>query len=135
MISMHPAVPETTLCILASLFFTILFLQSGIDKVIDWKGNLEFHARHFAGSPLERWSPSMLFVVTVLEITCGALSLAGGGFVLFSGQTTLSHDAFILAGVIFLALFAGQRLSKDYAGAASLVPYFLAAMFAIWISA
>jgi hypothetical protein len=34
-----------------------------------------------------------------------------------------------------VALFFGQRVSKDYAGAAALVPYFLLALVAIVILA
>ena len=30
----------------------ILFLQSGLDKALDWKGNLAWLTGHFAKSPL-----------------------------------------------------------------------------------
>jgi hypothetical protein len=33
-------------------FLAILFLQSGIDKVVDRRGNLEWLNGHFAKSPL-----------------------------------------------------------------------------------
>ena len=38
--------------ILVSAFLAILFLQSGIDKVVDRRGNLEWLEGHFAKSPL-----------------------------------------------------------------------------------
>ena len=31
-------------------------------------------------------------------------------------------------------LFFGQRLAKDYAGAATLVPYFILAVLGIWLT-
>ena len=37
---------------LALVFLAILFLQSGIDKIIDFKGNLGWLQGHFAKSPL-----------------------------------------------------------------------------------
>jgi hypothetical protein len=36
-----------------------------------------------------------------------------------------------LAALALLFLFAGQRLNKDYGGAAGLVPYFLVALVAV----
>jgi hypothetical protein len=39
----------------------------------------------------------------------------------------------VLSAISILVLFTGQRLAKDYAGAAVLVNYFLLTMFAIWV--
>jgi diacylglycerol kinase len=41
----------------------------------------------------------------------------------------------VLAAVNIIALFFGQRVAKDYAGAAVLVPYFLLAMTGIFLLA
>jgi hypothetical protein len=41
----------------------------------------------------------------------------------------------VTAGINIIALFFGQRVSKDYAGAAALVPYFLLALTAIYLLA
>jgi hypothetical protein len=41
----------------------------------------------------------------------------------------------VVAGVNIIALFFGQRVSKDYAGAAALVPYFLLVLAAIYVLA
>jgi diacylglycerol kinase len=41
----------------------------------------------------------------------------------------------VSATVAILALFLGQRMAKDYAGAAVLVPYFLLALIAIYLLA
>ena len=48
--------------ILVSAFLAILFLQSGIDKVVDRHGNLDFLKGHFAKSPLAGSVPAMVFV-------------------------------------------------------------------------
>src|ERR1700681_1208408 len=61
----------------ASAFLAILFLQSGIDKIIDRRGNLEWLKGHFAKSPLAGFVPGMVTVVTMLEITAGVLSAVG----------------------------------------------------------
>ena len=60
-----------TICILqilTSAFLAILFFQSGIDKIVDRRGNLEFLQGHFAKSPLAGTVPLLVTVITVLEI-------------------------------------------------------------------
>jgi hypothetical protein len=41
----------------------------------------------------------------------------------------------VISAVAIVALFFGQRMAKDYAGAAVLVPYFLLALSAIYLLA
>jgi hypothetical protein len=41
----------------------------------------------------------------------------------------------LTAGVAILGLFFGQRVAKDYAGAAVLVPYFLLALAGVYLLA
>jgi uncharacterized membrane protein YphA (DoxX/SURF4 family) len=43
--------------VLILLFLTVTFLQSGIDKLLDWKGNLSFITTHFKNSPLKNSVP------------------------------------------------------------------------------
>ncbi|MCI0572274.1 MAG: DoxX family protein [Myxococcaceae bacterium] len=117
--------------LLCCLFFAILFLQSGLDKVLDWKGNLGWLTQHFAKSPLKGMVPLMLGVLTLLELAAGALSAAGGVALLTSGSALIGWWGAALAGLALLALFFGQRLAKDYAGAAGLVPYFLTVLAAL----
>jgi hypothetical protein len=45
---------------LAALFLGVLFLQSGLDKVTDRKGNLKWLTGHFAKSPLSGVVPLVL---------------------------------------------------------------------------
>ena len=124
--------PLLFLKIIISLFLAILFLQSGLDKVFDWKGNLDFHKEHFANSPLKHFSTANLAFVAFLEICCGALCLVGAAFV-FQGDKSYALMGAQLAAVIFTMLFFGQRISKDYKGAVTIVTYFILAVLAIFI--
>lgn len=45
------------------LFLIITFLQSGIDKVVDWNGNLSWLKGHFSKSPLKNGVPVLLGIV------------------------------------------------------------------------
>jgi len=116
---------------LCTLFLSITFLQSGLDKVIDWKGNLGWLTGHFAKSPLRGIVPLLLATLTVLELAAGAVSAAGLVFLVLSGATRVAMWGAALSGLSFLALFFGQRMAKDYAGAGGLVPYFLVSLVAL----
>ena len=61
-----------------SAFFAILFLQSGIDKIVDRRGNLDWLSGHFAKSPLAGMVPILFGILTVLELAAGTLSAACG---------------------------------------------------------
>src|SRR5438132_12312752 len=119
--------------ILTSVFLAILFLQSGIDKVIDRRGNLEFLQGHFAKSPLAGMVPLLVTVITILEIAAGALSAIGRVLILVTHDPTVAFYGAVIAAVSILGLFFGQRMAKDYAGAAILVHYFLLALSAIYL--
>ena len=116
---------------LCTLFLAITFLQSGLDKVIDWKGNLGWLTGHFAKSPLRGMVPLLLATLTVLELAAGAVSAAGLVFLVLSGATRVALWGAALSGLSFVALFFGQRMAKDYAGAGGLVPYFLVSLVAL----
>ena len=121
--------------IFTAAFLAILFLQSGIDKVVDRRGNLEWLKGHFAKSALAGVVPAMLTTITILEIAAGILSAIGCIFVLLSGDSTVAFYGAIISAIAIISLFFGQRLAKDYAGAAVLVPYFVFALIAIYLLA
>ena len=121
--------------ILVSAFLAILFLQSGIDKIIDRRGNLDWLKGHFAKSPLAGMVPLMVLVITLLELAAGALNAIGCALIIFSRDSALAFYGAIIAAVSILALFFGQRIAKDYPGAATLVPYFLLTLSAIYLLA
>ena len=121
--------------VLASAFLAILFLQSGIDKVVDRRGNLEWLKGHFAKSPLARFVPMLVSLITILEIAAGGLSAVGCVFILVTRDSTVAFYGAIIAAISIVALFFGQRMAKDYPGAATLVPYFLLTLAAIYLLA
>jgi len=130
--------PEWTLLILrllVSAILAVLFLQSGLDKVIDRRGNRAYLDGVFAKSPLAGTVGPMFFVVTVLEVAAGALSALGLLMLLAMQDATVAFYGAVIAAANLVALFFGQRMAKDYAGAAALVPYFLLALTAIFILA
>jgi hypothetical protein len=53
--------------------------------------------------------------------------------VLLYGDESYGIIGLILAAISLCILMLGQRLSKDYEGAAVLVPYFLLTMFGLFI--
>jgi hypothetical protein len=121
--------------ILVSAFLAILFLQSGIDKVVDRRGNLEWLKGHFAKSPLAGVVPVLLSVITMIEIAAGALSGIGCAALILLHDSTVAFYGAVISAIAIVALFFGQRMAKDYAGAAVLVPYFLLALAAIYLLA
>jgi uncharacterized membrane protein YphA (DoxX/SURF4 family) len=118
---------------LASLFLAILFLQSGTDKIVDRRGNLDYLTEHFAKSPLAKTVGPMFLTMTILETLSGLLSGIGFLLIVFRHDPAVAFCGAVLSAVSLCALFFGQRVGKDYTGAAVLVPYFLLALASIWL--
>jgi diacylglycerol kinase len=121
--------------ILVSAFLGILFLQSGIDKIVDRQGNLSWLSGHFAKSPLAGFVPLLFGILTVIEVSAGALSGIGFLALIFSHNPGIAFYGALVSAVAILFLFFGQRIAKEYAGAAVLVPYFLLTLIAIYLLA
>ncbi len=119
--------------IFVSAFLAILFLQSGIDKLVNRDGNLEWLKSHFAKSPLAGIVPTLLTVITILEVAAGSLSAIGCVIVILLRDSTVAFYGAVISAVGIVALFLGQRMAKDYAGAAVLVPYFLLTLVAMYL--
>jgi hypothetical protein len=119
----------------ASAFLAILFLQSGIDKIVDRSGNLEWLKGHFAKSPLAGIVPALLTAITILETGAGALSAIGCVAIIFSRASMIAFYGAVVSAIAIIALFFGQRIAKDYVGAGVLVPYFLLTLAAIYLLA
>ena len=117
--------------LLTAAFLAVLFLQAGFDKLFDREGNASFLREHFDKSPLAGQVDLMLTVVTVFEILAGSLSGLGALALLFWGGRTFAYAGAVLGAITIVMLFFGQRVARDYAGAAMLVPYFLVTLVAI----
>jgi uncharacterized membrane protein YphA (DoxX/SURF4 family) len=122
--------------LIASAFFAVLFLQSGLDKVFDWKGNAEWLGPHFAKTPMKNMVPLLLGAITVMEVATGALAAVAGFMILFNVDAAQNwYTAAIgLAALTLTMLFAGQRIAKDYVGASTLAIYFGVALVALALS-
>jgi uncharacterized membrane protein YphA (DoxX/SURF4 family) len=105
-------------------FLAVTLLQSGLDKLFDWTGNLEYLTDHFKASPLRAGVVPMFVAVTILEIVAGALCAAGVIVALIGLGHQLVAWGLELSAIDLLCLLFGQRLSKDYGGAAVLTGYF-----------
>jgi hypothetical protein len=111
----------------------ILFLQSSLDKLFNWKGEKEYLTGHFAKSILKGSVPFLLPLITLVEFSAGTCSAIGFVRVLMTEGTFFGGLGATLGATAITMLFFGQRVSKDYAGAASLVPYFLMCAAGIWV--
>lgn len=120
--------------LLGALMVAILFIQSGLDKVFDWKGNLEWLTGHFSKTFLGGFVPVLLATITVMEVATGFLSAVGVVYFLVAGSVILIFYAAVLGSLSLLALFFGQRLAKDYPGAAVIVPYFILMLILIYLT-
>src|SRR5437588_7596635 len=85
--------------ILAAAFLAILFLQSGIDKVVDRRGNIEWLKGHFAKSPLAGIVPVLLTTITIVEVAAGTLSATGCVFVILSRDSTVAFYGAVLSAI------------------------------------
>ncbi len=122
----------TIIRFLVTAFFAINFLQSGFDKLFDRPGNLEFFDTHFRETPLGPFAGFLLSVLTAMELAAGGL--CGLGLVFFSFLSpglSLAYLGVILSALALLALLTGQRLARDYAGAAVIATYFAVAIIGL----
>jgi putative oxidoreductase len=119
--------------ILIGLFFSILFLQSGLDKVFDFKGNKGYIESVFAQTFLKPFAALLFVIITFLELIAGILSLVGSIYCVFGEDAILLVWGLQFSALSLLALFFGQRIAKDYAGAGGLVAYFLLAIFGLYL--
>ena len=117
--------------ILIASFLTICFLQSGIDKIIDRKGNLDWLTGHFSNSPFKKIVPLLLMVITLTELLGGFLCTVGIIDFFINGTKELILYGFIINSLTLIALFLGQRIAKDYEGASVLVGYFIITIIGI----
>ena len=109
----------------AASLVAILFIQSGLDKVFDWKGNLEWLTGHFSKTFLAPFVLPMVATITVLELATGLLAAIGVIYFIATGSAVLIFWASVIGATSVLGLFFGQRVAKDYPGAAILIPYFI----------
>ncbi len=124
--------PEVLLLIrlLVLVFMSILFVQSAMDKILNYKGNQQWIDGYFAKSIFKGQTKILLLLLTLLECSAGLLCLAG---IFFSKSIAnpIGFYGLFLSSITFLSLFLGQRLAKDYAGAANIPGYFVVCLIGL----
>ncbi|RWX00092.1 DoxX family protein [Flavobacterium cerinum] len=121
--------------IITLLFLAITFIQSGYDKVADWKGNVGWLTGHFAQTPIKNMVPHSLFLILILEILAGAASVIGIIEIIVNEGTQFALWAGIISCITLLFLLLGQRMAKDYDGARTIAIYFIPAVLLVsWLS-
>ena len=119
--------------VLILLFLIVTFLQSGIDKLLDWKGNVSFISDHFKNSPFKNSVPLLLGIILILEIIAGGLMVFGIYQLYTSGVKEIALLGTELCAIVLIFLLIGQRLAKDYAGAMSLAVYFIVTLWGVYL--
>jgi uncharacterized membrane protein YphA (DoxX/SURF4 family) len=119
--------------ILLLLFLIITFLQSGADKLLDWRNNLAWLKEHFGASPFKNIVPFLLTTVMVAELCAALLCLLGLYELVVSNTVTLALYGAIMSCIALLMLLLGQRIARDYEGAKTITVYFLPAVFLVYL--
>lgn len=119
--------------ILILLFTVVTFLQSGLDKATDWKGNVGWLKEHFGNTFLGGMVPLLVGTILILEVAVGLLAIAAIFSLWINGSLILAFWALVLAAVTLLMLLFGQRVAKDYPGAFTITGYFMVIIFGIYL--
>jgi len=117
------------------VFLAVTFIQSGYDKVMDWKGNVEWLKGHFAETFIRNNVPQALLVILALELVAGILCVVGVLELWINGGRSFGFYGAVFSCVVLILLLFGQRIAKDYEGAKTIAIYFIPAILAVyWLS-
>ena len=119
--------------ILILLFLIVTFLQSGIDKLTDWGGNVSFIKDHFQNSPLKNQVSFLLAIVLIIELIASFFMIYGLYQIITNNGFEYALYGLQLSGLTLIFLLIGQRLAKDYAGAMSLTVYFILTVLGVFL--
>lgn len=114
-------------------FLIITFLQSGFDKIFDWKGNVGWLKEHFSKTFMANMVPINVAIILITEMIAGALCVMGIYQLIANDDKTLGLYGAILSCIVLLMLLFGQRIAKDYDGARTIAIYFVPAIFAVFL--
>lgn len=126
----------TVIRLLALLFLAITFLQAGLDKAFDFKGNKAYFTSHFEKTPLAKLAGTLMPVIMLMEIVSGLLAVAGIVLLLINQENAKTGMYAACASMLtLLCLFFGQRIGKFYGEAAGIVPYIIMTFLSMWLFA
>tara|TARA_B100000579_G_C22774070_1_gene825608 strand:+ start:66 stop:482 length:417 start_codon:yes stop_codon:yes gene_type:complete len=106
-------------------FLGICFLQSGIDKILNYKDNLLWLQNHFLKTIFKNYVSLLLIIIACFEFVGGSICLISVLSWIFWKDLSLAFWGLIATGICLVFLFLGQRIAKDYEGAYVLVNYFI----------
>ncbi|MFT5862679.1 MAG: hypothetical protein ACI828_001328 [Flavobacteriales bacterium] len=119
--------------ILILLFILLTFVFSGVEKIVDWKGQIVWLKAHFKDTFLVPILPLLLGVLVLLDLVVSTLSILALIFILQFQELTIGLYTCILAAIVLLFLLFGQRMAKDFQGAFTIVGYFIVVVFGVWL--
>tara|TARA_B100000579_G_scaffold219691_1_gene179688 strand:- start:270 stop:701 length:432 start_codon:yes stop_codon:yes gene_type:complete len=126
-----------TIVAISYFLLFVLFFQSSIDKIINWKDNYTWLQDYFAKTFLNRFTKFNLLVITVLELISALMCLfctlsmsiyylwLDDSYSFWVANFEIQTLTNILCSITLLFLFTGQRIAKDYLGAVRIIPYFV----------
>jgi putative oxidoreductase len=117
------------------LFIAITFLQSGIDKVLNFSGNKSWLDSVFKDTFLASLMPILFPLLVFQELAVGLLALVSILSMYVPIVAWVSQLCLVWAGLLFLQLFAGQRIAKDYVGATGILPYLILTILGLYFIA
>ncbi len=121
--------------VLILIFLAVTFIQSGYDKVSDWKGNVSWLKSHFAETFLRNSVPAALFSILALELVAGIFCVVGAIQILTNSGRSYGFYGAVVSCIVLIMLLFGQRIAKDYDGARTIAIYFIPAVMAVfWLS-
>lgn len=119
--------------ILILLLLAITFLQSSLDKIFDWNGNVSWLKEHFSKTFFKNHVPLALFKILVVELLAGLLCLLGIVTLIANDDNTFGFYGAVAACIALLMLLFGQRVARDYDGARTVVIYFVPAILGVFL--
>ena len=109
----------------------IVFFQSSIDKIIDRDGNLIFFKVHFKNTIFQNHLSLCLTLLTLSEFLAALLCSFGIIYRVFYLESIYIFYGLLICAIVLLMLLLGQRLAKDYVGAADITIYFILCIITI----
>ena len=111
------------------LFHSIVFTQSGLDKILNWSDNYAFTKETLSSKFSSLIVKFALFIVLILEFIGGVFSVIGCFYVFLDSTYLLfSQLGISFCTLALLILMFGQRVSQNYVDAKSIAIYFIVSL-------
>ncbi|MCK4561591.1 MAG: DoxX family protein [Flavobacteriaceae bacterium] len=119
--------------ILILIYIIITFGYSAIEKLLQWEKNIDFYENHFKETSLKNTISFLLKVVILLEIITVIICIIGLLYLIIFFDKEIGFYGLVLAAITLIGLMFGQRIAKDYVGAAYITIYFILTIVGIFL--